>query len=763
MPESVSDRGDSLEECPVVTAIIGGGSGCEVILRMVQEDMLGRFRMSIRGVADTNPDAPGMLYARQIGIELVTTDYRELYDIPNLGLLIELTGSDEVRDEVERTRPRHVRLMDHFGGRLFWQLHEAEEAVIEQRTEIRERLQAERDWITQIFDSIPDEVMVVDTEMVIQQANASFLNNNNVTIEQIRGCQCYDVRQTVRGDCQVAVDNCPFHDVVRNKEEKRLFRKHFDEEGNSRYTAIVAAPIINAEGEVTGVIEMTRDITHRILLEEELNATEVRLQQFLEMAPLATYMKNRQGQYVEVNPATCKLLGRPKNEIIGRTDREILPKETAAILRAGDREVLHKRKPFSNESEARLAGKKVYLTTTKYPVVDANDKVTAIVGLARDESARRKAERELERTREYLQSILDSSYVIIFTTDLEGWIVSFNRGAEHSLGYKADEVIGKPASMLYRSPEDREPLVRRVQQGSTVDDYDGVLVRKDGTEVPVSMTLSQLADSTGEPIGTVEISRDVSHRRTLMNQVIQSERLAAVGRLAAGVAHEINNPLAVIGEVAGYLEDLVGGIIKVDRETLERELCEGLSTVTAQVNRCSSITHRLLGFARKSEARVEVADVNAALEEVLPFLEKEAHMANVKIHRDYPADIPRVSIEEVQLEEILINLITNAIQAMTERGYGNMWITALSEEGRVILSVRDDGPGIDEAVRDRIMDPFVSSKAQGQGTGLGLSICYGIIKRYDGEIRVESQPGEGATFQVVLRMHQKSPGSESKP
>jgi PAS domain S-box-containing protein len=360
-----------------------------------------------------------------------------------------------------------------------------------------------------------------------------------------------------------------------------------------------------------------------------------------------------------------------------------------------------------------------------------------------------------------LQNILDNSHVIIVTTDLDGRIVSFNRGAEASLGYQADQVIGKPCSLLFRSTEERAPLERRVHQGGAVYDYEGVLVCQDGAELPVAMTLSQLKDSSGEPIGTVEIARDISQRKSLMNQVIQSERLAAVGRLAAGVAHEINNPLAVIAEAAGYLEDVLSGVSDGE-DILEQELREGLPVIVTQVKRCRSITHRLLSFARKSEARVEVADVNEALEEILLFLEKEARMANVQIHRQYPPDIPRVNIEEVQLEEILINLITNAIQAMTKRGHGNVWILAGEEHGKVILTVRDDGPGIDEAVRDRLFDPFVSTKPPGQGTGLGLSICYGIVKRYDGEIRVESAPGKGATFQVVLPVFRKPPESEAK-
>jgi two-component system NtrC family sensor kinase len=275
------------------------------------------------------------------------------------------------------------------------------------------------------------------------------------------------------------------------------------------------------------------------------------------------------------------------------------------------------------------------------------------------------------------------------------------------------------------------------------------------------MTLSRLADSVGQPLGTVEVSRDVSQRRALMYQIMQSDRLAAVGRLAAGVAHEINNPLAVIAGAAGYMEDLLSGLAEDEQVDPKQEFQDGLTSIAAQVKRCRSITHRLLGLARKSVARVEVTDVHAALQEIIPFLEKEAQMVNVVIHRQIDAHIPHVKIDEVQLEEILINLITNSIQAMTPRRHGNIWVAAREDGGRVILTVRDDGPGIDESVRDRLFDPFVTTKDHGQGTGLGLSICYGIVKQYDGEIRVSSEPGEGATFHVVLRVDGTPPHHQS--
>jgi two-component system NtrC family sensor kinase len=192
------------------------------------------------------------------------------------------------------------------------------------------------------------------------------------------------------------------------------------------------------------------------------------------------------------------------------------------------------------------------------------------------------------------------------------------------------------------------------------------------------------------------------------------------------------------------------------------ELRDGLPKLLAHVRRGRSITSRLLSFARKSEASVEVADVNAALEEVLPFLVKEARLADIQIHRSPAADLPRVRIEELQLEEVLINLLTNSIQAMSSRGHGTIWIEPEVRDARVVVTIRDDGPGIAAEVRDRIFDPFVSTKPLGQGTGLGLSICYGIVKRYDGEIRVESEPGEGATFQVVLPVHREPPQGDAE-
>ncbi len=743
-------------------AIVGGGKGCKSILEMVGEDRLGRFRMKVIGVADPDPDAPGMVFAREHGVPVLTDDFTKLFEIPELEVIIELTGNLAVRDELERTRPRHIRLIDHFGASLFWELYTAEESIIAQRTEMRERVETERQWITQIFDSIPDEIVVVDTNMVVQDANLSFLRNNGYDdIHDVLGKLCYELEQRVRGECQVAVEDCPFFTAMRNRTTTSLVRKHFDRMGRARFAALVAAPLLDRNGEVVGIIESTRDISHRILLEEELRATESQLQQFMDLAPVAAYVKNRKGQYLEVNPAACVLIGRLKHEILGRTDLEILDREAAEQFREQDRRVLETREPLQTEEKVTLDEQPVYLSVTRFPVVDAAGEVNAVGGLLRDVTALREAEAELYRTRDYMTNVANHSPMIIVTLDLGGNILSFNPGAEDSIGHRAEDVVGQSVGIFFPDEEERRELQKRVFRDGAVRDHETHLVRKDGTRVPVSMTISQLKDADGNAVGTVTIAKDISARRALMNQVLQSERMAAVGRLAAGVAHEINNPLAIMGEIAGYLNELLEDDPKVEDGETRDELDSGLPKIVQQVQRCRAITMRLLSFARKSAARVEVTDVNSALEEIIPFVAKDADRALIEITKRYAPNLPMVRIEEMQLQEIFINLINNAIQAVAsvrETG-GEIEISTRLEGGKVVAEVKDNGPGIDPEVADRLFDPFVTTKAPGQGTGLGLSICYAIVKRYDGEIQVHSTPGEGATFRLTLPIHR--PGSST--
>ena len=751
---SSTDASDGTQSTmPTNAAIVGGGKGCKSILEMVQGDTLGHFRMRVLGVADVDPEAIGVRYARDLGVPFVTSDYRKLYEIPNLGVIIELTGNDAIRDEIERTRPRHIRLIDHFGARLFWEVHQAEEAIILQRTEMQQNVEAERERIAEILNSIPDEILVVDPEMQIQDANASFLQNNNCSIEDIRGLTCYEVEQGIRGECQICLGNCPVFNVMREGRPASLVRKHFAKSGETRYASIVGAPLRNREGRITGMIELVRDITKRIRLEETLATTEVHLQRLMELAPLATYAKNQSGQYIDANPAACDLFGKRNEELLGKTDLELFSSGTAEKQREGDQQVWQDQGAVSMETELEIGDRRIFLSTVKFPILNPEGDPTALCGLAQDVTAQKEAEKKLRETREYLQNILDNSSVIIITTDMNQNVVSFNRGAEQQLGYCSDEIVGKPITMLYQDPTKRAEFLRQIMSGKDVQDYSYELLCKDGTLLPVSITLSELKDSSGKMIGTVGMCKDISHRQELMAQILQSERMAAVGRLASGVAHEINNPLAIVSGITGFLGELVEDERDVDETEILQELIEALPKIEKQIERGRDITHRLLRFARKPEMPIEHADANTVLKEILPFFEKECRLAGINIHRDYQRGLPKIAVDETQLQEILMNLTKNAMDALTSKGGGNIWLKANEEAGKVVLTVCDDGPGIDDAIRDRLFDPFASTKSIEQGTGLGLAVCYAIVKRCDGEIRVFSGPDGGACFKVFLPAH----------
>lgn len=248
---------------------------------------------------------------------------------------------------------------------------------------------------------------------------------------------------------------------------------------------------------------------------------------------------------------------------------------------------------------------------------------------------------------------------------------------------------------------------------------------------------------------TVRHIRRADSEKEMMNeQVIETGKMASIGELAAGIAHEINNPVAVMVEEAGWLDDLLEEEDFRDSKNLS-EFQRALHQIRVQGVRCREITHKLLSFARKTDPHVREIQINELVTEVVEISEQKARYSSIKINRYFSPDLPIIHASPTELQQVLLNLINNAVDAIGTRG-GNIDICTKNEEGQVVISVTDTGEGIPQAILGRIFDPFFTTKPVGKGTGLGLSICYGIVNKMGGSISVSSAVGIGTAFNVRI-------------
>jgi two-component system NtrC family sensor kinase len=234
----------------------------------------------------------------------------------------------------------------------------------------------------------------------------------------------------------------------------------------------------------------------------------------------------------------------------------------------------------------------------------------------------------------------------------------------------------------------------------------------------------------------------------LRQQVLRLGKLAAIGEMAAGLAHEINNPVAIMMEEAGLAGDILADEACPGPEDLA-ELRRALAQIQTQGARCKDITHMVLAFSRTPDAQRPDVDLNALVEEMAGLTAKRAEYAKTHLLTRLAPNLPPTACSASQLQQLLLNLINNALDAMEPAG-GELTITTAQEAGRLVLTVADTGPGIPPGVIDRVFEPFFTTKAAGKGTGLGLSICAGIVRQLGGDIEVSSKPGQGATFRVTL-------------
>ncbi len=371
--------------------------------------------------------------------------------------------------------------------------------------------------------------------------------------------------------------------------------------------------------------------------------------------------------------------------------------------------------------------------------------------LARASETLSRLKKELFDTGRFLHCVLENSDDMVFATDVDGILVSFSKGGEKALGYTVEQMVGRHVKDLADDPLKFEKLVAISRKEGSAASLEFPFQHKAGHTVYFNVSLVSLTDADGQFAGTVGICRDITRWKKFQEDLIRVDRLAEIGRTASGITHEINNPIAVIGEISGWIEVVVGdakGLGQEDREELET----AVQHIIKQVKRCRNITQQLLSFVRDSEPTHSSMDAHELLKQTVSFLNPELKNKDIEVTLDFMKGPLPLHSDKQMLEQVFVNLISNAIYAVKERrGAGGRIVLKTSrDESMLEIRISDNGTGISEENQRQMYDLFFTTKPTGKGTGLGLPICRNIIKKLGGGFSFETEIGEGTTFIVKL-------------
>jgi PAS domain S-box-containing protein len=377
------------------------------------------------------------------------------------------------------------------------------------------------------------------------------------------------------------------------------------------------------------------------------------------------------------------------------------------------------------------------------PISQSGDEFDQVKLAFQDAAADLKsAHDELTASETKYRQLFEASRDPILIWDVTGHILDINAAGLQLLGFK-DRYGARQSGRaldLFQDPADGRRLLQMVDRDGFVKESEIELVSQQGGRIDALLTVNRTTCENETPCYEVYI-RDITLRKRMEKQMARTEKMASIGQLAAGVAHEINNPLSVISCYSNLIEKS-GDATDQIREDLEK--------VKKHTLNCKRIVDSLLNFARVSETHRREADVHAGLESVLAIIEKQVGKRQIEIQRSYASSLPPVSIDEDKMAQVYMNILLNAVQAIDDQGTVSITTAYDPQSDTVRIAFADTGTGIASAHIDKIFDPFYTTKKDEEGTGLGLSVSYGIVHEHEGDIRVESQPGRGSVFTIML-------------
>jgi PAS domain S-box-containing protein len=347
--------------------------------------------------------------------------------------------------------------------------------------------------------------------------------------------------------------------------------------------------------------------------------------------------------------------------------------------------------------------------------------------------------------------IFEVSRDMILVVDAQDRITEINPAGCRMLGFggPGQGPKGERFQAFFEHAADWQHLKAAIVRDGFVANSEIVLRRFDGAAMR-SLVSASLDSDPSEPAGTIHfLVRDIDKRHTIREQMAQADRLASIGQLSSGIAHEINNPLGVI---LGYTQ------LMMRNEPDDSDRRRDLKTIEKHVRHCKAIVEDLLNFARRSEPKKELVDIHKTIDDVLGFIRQHSGANRIDFLTDYDPRIPAMVLDEKKIRQVLINLLMNARHAVGDAGQIRVATVFSPSPRQVTIQVADNGYGIEQQHLQHIFDPFFTTKPTGEGTGLGLSVSYGIVKKHGGEILVESKPGEGSIFTVVLPVLETNSG-----
>ncbi len=638
---------------------------------------------------------------------------------------------------------------------------------IHQRKQMEEALRWERNFVSAVLDTAGALVVVLDSDGCIVQFNQACQDTTGYRFDEVRGKHVWDL-------FLIAEELEQVRNIFKSLKAGHFPNTHenywLTKDGSRRLIAWSNTALTNDDGDVEYIIASGIDVTEQREAEEKLKLYK---EIFMHTSDGITLI-DPDGKIIERNPAHRQYSGFSDDELYGKSLAEFICDESLAAVD----EAIAKKDSFRGEIKIHnKKGDNIDIDLSLFPIYDDSGELICFAGMGRDISKRKRAEEALQASEERFRNLVEKANDIIYSLTPEGVFSYVPPNWTSILGHDVSEVQGSSFA-LFVHPDDLQACMdyfEKVMAGETMSGIEYRVKHKDGSWRWHTSSASPLKDENGNVVSYIGVAHDITEKMKVLEdlaqankhlketqiQLIQSEKMASLGLLVAGIAHEINTPIGAVNsmhdtlvrstrKLKGILRSNLSEQYEQNQElqSILRIIDDANKVIESGTDRVTNIVRRLRSFARLDEAELKKTDIHEGLEDTLTIIHHELKHKAVVI-KNY-GDIPPIPCYPGPLNQVFLNLLVNASQAIKDKG--EIKIATHREGKSVFIEIQDNGTGISAEHLKRVFDPGFTTKGVGVGTGLGLSICYQIIQDHRGEIKVESEVGRGTTFTIILPM-----------